>query len=731
MSFVEGVHSVLNHLQLVDLFANYGITLEGILCTSLDDAQNKLRDGVSFVLKLISDSVEASHKTEFGYVKMIQSAEGLRQAWAEMEATANRHDHKSPRFILQEVCSGHEIMIGAKRDPIFGFQLIFTPEGGKYAEISAQAVPPSVRVGRISESEAREMITEHIMSPKIMGARGEAPVDIHALAELIVNVSIMMDENHHLQAVDLNPVFAGPEGLHVVDARVEASEEVHLPPIETNRSLQVFITPKCAVVALASAKQNSVGMKLLENVIKSVGNVRVMLPTGKGKEYLDELGIPVYDEMPEGCDLLVYAGMPDAAPKTMAEFRKKGGQGAVIITSDFAETGNQSLEDQLHESAGNIPYIGPNCLGVYSAKHNTFFIDEKRTTYPATDGGFAFFTQSGSLAAESFCEYFSNHGVPVNAIISLGNGSGVTITEILNRVADEPSVNGLVIHLEGGLKEGEGPYFLAALKKAAGVKPVIILPAGLSEKGRKSAASHTGRMTSGADALRAALKQGGAIVANSEEQLRLAIWMLHTLPRASGKAVIFTGGGGKGVLATDAAERIGLELRENLPAEFSETVRSFLPAFADPTKNPFDFTGSVTLDGIIDTLKHSKILNSPGVFYYGYHVPGATVTFHDGKPVGIDALQAVDEIAQTIKECELPFILHVIGQTGLARAVEQKAEERGIVVTRPSSPDLVLGALKLTMEVWRKYPDVKLTVKWDKVTDTSMDCLKDSSLSAV
>jgi acyl-CoA synthetase (NDP forming) len=722
---------MLNHLDAKNLFAKYCILLEGAECTILSEAEEKVAGGGTFFLKLVSSSEEATHKTEYGYVRRVHNPKELRDAWTSMEAVAKSYDHKDIRFILQEGRDGHEVMIGAKRDPIFGFQIIFTPEGGKYAEICAKAVPPCVRVGKITPAEARQMITEHVMSPKIMGVRGEAPSDIDSLANIVSNISNLMAENPKVEAIDLNPVFVHPGGVNVVDARVEVSQTPQmLPEVETNRSLLVFIRPKRAFAVIASAKPNSVGAKLLGNLLKSVGDVRVMLTTGKGKEHLEELGVPIVDDVPDGCDLLVYAGLPGEAPNIVRKFREKGGEGAVIISSDFAETGNKDLEKELHDAAGRMPYIGPNCLGVYSASHNTFFIDEKRTTYPATNGKFAFFTQSGSLGAESFCEYMSVHGVPVAAVFSLGNGSGITFTEILNRVADEPTVNAIVMHLEGGLKEGEGQHFVEALKKAMSIKPVIILPAGLSAKGRESAASHTGRMTGGADALRAALKQGGAIVATNEEELRLAVWMLHVLPRATGKTIVLTGGGGKGVLATDAAERIGLELREKLPVEFSEKLKSFLPPFADPTKNPFDFTGSVTLDGIVSTIEQTKMLDSPGIFYYGYHVPGATVTFKDGKPVGLDALKAIEEIALTIKNHKLPLVLHIIGQTGLARAVERKAEEFGIVVTRASCPDLVLGALKLTMEVWKCYPNAELMAEWTQLPDTSLDCLRQDSLAS-
>ncbi len=697
---------MLNHLDAKQLLQDYGIVLEGALCASPKTAKQQIVHGRAYYLKLASSSEEATHKTEFGYVSRVATPEELDSAWQKMEATARSHGHADASFVLQESRSGHEVMIGAKRDPIFGFQIIFTPEGGKYAEISAKAVAPSVMVGRITTDEAKQMIVEHVMSEKLMGARGEEPSDIDSLAATVSAVSQLMDEHPEIHSVDLNPIFATPSGVHVVDARFETGRPWTMPEVETNRSLVVFVWPKRAFVVIASARPNSVGMKLLANATNSVRDVRVMLTTEKGRENLKRLRVPVVDDVPTDCDLLVYAGIPADAPDIVKRFRENGGKGAVIVSSDFAETGNKRLEEDLQKAAGSMPYIGPNCVGVYSESHNTFFIDEKRIAYPATGGSFAFFTQSGSLAAESFCEYNLVHGVPVAVIFSLGNGSGITFTEIVNRVADEPTVDAIVIHLEGGLKEGEGPHFIKALKNATSVKPVIVLPAGVSSKGRESAASHTGRMTGGAEALRAALKQGGAIAALNEEEMRLAIWMLHTLPKASGKAVVLTGGGGKGVLAADAAERVGIELRQGLPVEFSSAVARYLPAFADPSKNPFDFTGSVTLDGIIETLKATETLDSPGVFYYGYHVPGATLSLSDGKAVGTDPVQAVEKIAHTIKECELPLILHIIGQTALARAVERKAEEVGIVVTRTSSPDLVLGALKLTMDVWKRYPEI-------------------------
>lgn len=49
------------------------------------------------------------------------------------------------------------------------------------------------------------------------GARGQAPVDKDALVEAISRLSRFAVENPDVVELDLNPVFAGPDGVVAVD----------------------------------------------------------------------------------------------------------------------------------------------------------------------------------------------------------------------------------------------------------------------------------------------------------------------------------------------------------------------------------------------------------------------------------------------------------------------------------------------------------------------------------
>jgi acetyl-CoA synthetase (ADP-forming) len=54
----------------------------------------------------------------------------------------------------------------------------------------------------------------------LAGARGQHPVDLHALADIIVRVSELPFAYPEITEIDLNPVFASPAGAVVGDARI-------------------------------------------------------------------------------------------------------------------------------------------------------------------------------------------------------------------------------------------------------------------------------------------------------------------------------------------------------------------------------------------------------------------------------------------------------------------------------------------------------------------------------
>jgi len=67
------------------------------------------------------------------------------------------------------------------------------------------------------------------------------------------------------------------------------------------------------------------------------------------------------------------------------------------------------------------------------------------------------------------------------------------------------------------------------------------------------------------------------------------------------KVCIYTNGGGEGVLATDAAESLGLEIPET-PEHLKEKLKQILPSFAS-LHNPIDTTAQASEDQYLQGLK--------------------------------------------------------------------------------------------------------------------------------
>jgi acyl-CoA synthetase (NDP forming) len=121
-------------------------------------------------------------------------------------------------------------------------------------------------------------------------------------------------------------------------------------------------------------------------------------------------------------------------------------------------------------------------------------------------------------------------------------------------------------------------------------KPIVLIKVGRTSEGAKAAWSHTAAL-SGEDAVYdAAFRQCGVIrVDEVDEMFDVAIALIGQ-PLPKGRRVgILTGGGGFGVVATDACVKLGLEIVPLLPATL-ETLNKRLPERWSHA-NPVDMAG--------------------------------------------------------------------------------------------------------------------------------------------
>jgi acyl-CoA synthetase (NDP forming) len=123
-----------------------------------------------------------------------------------------------PRVLVAAMAGpGVELALGVVADPQFG-PLVMVAAGGVLVEVLRDrrfALPP------LDHGRALGMLDRLAVRPLLAGVRGGRPVDLDAVADAIVRLSVLAaDLGDRLAALDVNPLVAGPEGCVAVDALV-------------------------------------------------------------------------------------------------------------------------------------------------------------------------------------------------------------------------------------------------------------------------------------------------------------------------------------------------------------------------------------------------------------------------------------------------------------------------------------------------------------------------------
>ena len=212
--------TLLTEIEAKELLKQAGISVvETKLASSEDDAVALSREfGFPVVLKIASPDVV--HKTDAGGVKLnLKTSNQVAKAYEDIMKSIRE---KYPKAKIQGVSvqkmakPGVEVIIGMSKDAQFGPVIMFGL-GGVWVEILKDV---SFRIVPLERRDAREMIKEIKGRPLLEGYRGQEPVDIANLEELILKVSSFIEQHPEIKELDLNPIFAYKDGAVAVDARI-------------------------------------------------------------------------------------------------------------------------------------------------------------------------------------------------------------------------------------------------------------------------------------------------------------------------------------------------------------------------------------------------------------------------------------------------------------------------------------------------------------------------------
>ena len=354
------------------------------------------------------------------------------------------------------------------------------------------------------------------------------------------------------------------------------------------RDLAPLFDPRSVAVIGASNNWSKWGFSTFTSVLN--GFKGKIYPVNKSEEII--VGRRAYKtilDVPdnEPVDLAIFVIPAPAIPKVMEDCVKKGVKAGVIISAGFAETGKEGrkLQDEVLRIAqrGNLRFIGPNCMGYYSASSD---LRAFMFPIPILSGPIGFVTQGGNVGG-AIVTAGTNRGIGFHRYISCGCTADIQIEEYIECFGDDPEIKVILAYIEG-LNDGE--RFLEKVGKVTKKKPVIALKPGRTTAAAEAILSHSGAIAGSSDIWDSAFNKAGVIRAESpDELLDIALGFL-TQPLPGGKNVaIMTPGGSYGVLCTDACASLGL----NVVKLSNETIAAFDKIFPPRWShgNPVDPAG--------------------------------------------------------------------------------------------------------------------------------------------
>jgi acetyl coenzyme A synthetase (ADP forming)-like protein len=363
------------------------------------------------------------------------------------------------------------------------------------------------------------------------------------------------------------------------------------------KAIGVLLNPASVAVIGASRNPDSVGQGVLKSLLYGavfeVGGAKPfpgkVYPVNPKVEHV--LGKKCYasvHDIPGEVDVAVICVPAAVVLQVVRECGQKKVKALVITSAGFGETGSagRMLQEQAVAEAErhNMIIVGPNCLGLIRppASLNASF-----ALAAPKDGDVAFISQSGALS-DSVIDWAIENKYRFSLLVSVGNSAQTDATDFVEWCENDPHTKAIAIYLEG-IKDGR--RFMQACHRVSQKKPIVLLKAGRSAAGTKSAGAHTGALVGSYRVWKAACRQAGVVLANDFEELFEFAGALSKQRRSIHNSIaIITNGGGAGVLCADYCEENGVKL-----AELSEDTLLALDSKGMPPsysrRNPLDIIG--------------------------------------------------------------------------------------------------------------------------------------------
>jgi acetyltransferase len=217
---IKNQENILDSLKSKKFFESYGFNVGDYGFAKTKEEAVKISEKLGFpvVMKIVSKDIV--HKTEVGGVKLnIKNSKEVMKCYDDIiNSVKKKLKNIDINGILIEKMYNkkYELLIGAKKDSIFGNVIVFG-SGGIYANYYKDI---SLEIFPIDLILAEEQIKRTKIYELLKGFRGDKKVNINNLKEIILKFSKILNENPNIKEIDINPyAIDGNDGI-ILDSKV-------------------------------------------------------------------------------------------------------------------------------------------------------------------------------------------------------------------------------------------------------------------------------------------------------------------------------------------------------------------------------------------------------------------------------------------------------------------------------------------------------------------------------
>jgi acetyltransferase len=427
--------------------------------------------------------------------------------------------------------------------------------------------------------------------------------------------------------------------------------------------LNRIFNPKSIAVIGASDRENSIGAKILSNLI-GAGYKGSVFPVNPSRQTVQGItAYPSVTKIPLKVDLAVIVTPARTVPQIVEECGEAGVSGIIIISAGFKEAGKAGaeLEKQIleHQKKYGMRIIGANSFGVIRPKINLYatFADKQ-----ANHGKIAFISQSAALCASAL-DWAWEAQVGFSAVVSTGSMLDVDLGDFIDYFGTDPQTRSIMLYVES-IKNAR--KFMSAARGFARTKPIVLVKAGRFKESSEATFSHSGSL-GGEDAVYdAAFRRTGIVRVEAISDLFNCAEALAMQPNPTGpNLTIITNAGGPAIMATDNLVAKGGKLSQ-LSDETVRALESVLPAYCS-IANPIDVYEEATSDRFRSVMEIClKDPNSNG-FLIIYTPQGATAP---------SALAEV--IVDLAKQTKKPILTSLMSEDNRCREARRILQRNGV-----------------------------------------------------